>query len=381
MKSCLGIWVMTGSLLLSGIAQAAQPVNGKTAPAFGTGPVKVERIAWFPEQQSTGVAVSADNRIFISLPRISVDVPVSVAELVDGKLVTYPNEQWNGYRNAKGAANDPAHQFVTAQAIVFDHQNNLWVVDPATPHRSGPIKGGAKLVRINIATNKVDKVMYFDDKAVPEGASLNDVRFSPDDRYAYLSDVANPGHPGAIVVMDLHTGKAWRALSGDPSTQTAPDLYLMADGKKLLTPKGEGLQLNIDGIEISPDGKTFYWQALTGDTVYSVPTEELNDPERAKHVRPEAVAKTHPADGLWIDAAGQFFVSNPSEDAVEIADHVGAPLRMLFKDKRMRWPDSFAQGPDGALYVSASFIGDSPWFKPEATTTPSAIFRITAEKR
>lgn len=365
-------------IALTGAAQAAAPINGKTAPAFGSGPIKVERIAYFPEQQSTGVAVSANGRIFISLPRISVDVPVSLAELVDGKLVTYPNDAWNAYRNAKGQDNDPARQFVTAQAIVFDHQDNLWVVDPATPHRSGPLKGGAKLIRINIKTNQVEKVMYFDDQSVPEGASLNDVRFSPDDRFAYLSDVANPGHAGAIVIMDLHTGKAWRALDGDPSTQTAPDLYLMGDGKKLLTPKGEGLQLHIDGIELSPDGKTFYWQALTGDTVYSAPTAELNDPQRAQHVKATAVAKTHPADGLWIDAAGRFFVSNPSEDSVEIADHVGAPLRTLFKDKRMRWPDSFAQGPDGALYISASFIGDSPWFNPKATTTPSAVFKITA---
>lgn len=370
--------VMTG-LALAGSAQAASQ-GGKTAPAFGKGPVKVERIAWFPEQQSTGVAVSAKGRLFVSFPRISVDVPISVAELVDGKLLPYPNMQWNAYRNADTGANDAPNQLVTAQAIVFDHQDNLWIVDPATPHRSGPLKGAAKLVRINIQTNQVDKVLHFDDKAVPEGASLNDVRFSPDDRFAYLSDVANPGHPGAIVVMDLETGKAWRALSGHPSTQTAPDLFLMGDGKKLLTPSGEGLQLNIDGIEISPDGKTFYWQALTGDTVYSVPTADLNDPERAKQVKPTAVAKTHPADGLWIDAAGQFFVSNPSEDAVEIADHVGAPLRTLFKDKRMRWPDSFAQGPDGSLYVSASFIGDSPWFNPEATTTPSAVFKITPQQ-
>jgi len=380
MKLLLCSLALATGCALAGVTHATD-VNGKTAPAFGSGPVKVERIAWFPEQQNTGVAVSKSGRIFASFPRISMDVETSLAELVDGKLVTYPSKAWNGYRNANARTqgNDPAQQFVTAQAIVFDHQDNLWVVDPATPHRSGPLKGGAKLVRINLKTNEVDKVLYFDEKAVPQGASLNDVRFSPDDRFAYLSDVANPGYPGAIVIMDLHTGKAWRALSGDPSTQTAPDLYLMADGKKLLTPKGEGLQLNIDGIEISPDGKTFYWQALTGDTVYSVPTADLNDPKRAKSVQPTAVAKTHPADGLWIDAAGQFFVSNPSEDAVEIADKVGAPLRTLFKDKRMRWPDSFAQGPDGSLYVSASFIGDSPWFNPEATTTPSAIFKITPQ--
>ncbi|WAH60961.1 major royal jelly family protein [Pseudomonas silvicola] len=378
MHTMYRITALVAALLVSMAGQADQTNNGKSAPAFGSGPVKIEQVAFFPDQQSTGVAVSRTGRLFVSLPRLSLDNPISLGEVIDGKIRPYPDLAWNAYRSANGDRNKPAEQFVTAQAIVTDHQDNLWVLDPATPKRSGPIKGAVKLVKIDLARDEVVKVFYFDDIAVPEGASLNDVRFSPDDHFAYLSDVANPGHAGAIVVMDLHTGKAWRALDGDPSTQTSPDLYLMGDGKKLLGPDGKGLQLNIDGIEISPDGSTFYWQALTGDTVYSVPTADLDDPARALKAKATPVAKTHPADGLWIDRAGRFFVSNPSEDSVEVADHVGAPLTLLVKDKRMRWPDSFAQGADGALYVSASFIGDSPWFHPEAKTTPSAVFRITA---
>ena len=35
-------------------------------------------------------------------------------------------------------------------------------------------------------------------------------------------------------------------------------------------------------------------------------------------------------------------------------------------DRRLRWPDTMAEGPDSTLYVTASHIQDSFWFKPGA---------------
>jgi len=353
----------------------AAPLAGKNAPAFPQGPVKIERIAYFENQQITGVAVSHGGRIFVSLPRLTVDVPVTMGEVVDGKIVGYPDAAWNGYRNDGGARNDVKSQFVSAQAVVMDHRDNLWVVDAAAPNRTGPVQGGVKLVRVDLKTNRVAQVVHLDGATTPPLSSINDVVFSPDDRFAYLSDVGERG--GAIVVVNLETGKSWRVLDGHPSTQYDPSVDLTMDGKPLRGRDGKSLKLNIDGIAISADGATFYWQALTGKTVYSLPTAVLQDPAQAAKAQPVAVATTHAADGLWIDAAGRFFVTNPGENTIEVADHVGAPLRVLVKNDQMRWPDSLAQDASGALYVSASFIGDSPWFKPGVKTTPSAIFRIS----
>lgn len=347
---------------------------GKNAPAFPTGPVKAERIAYFPDQQITGVAVSHSGRMFVSVPRLSVDVPVTLGEVVDGKIVAYPNIGWNGYRSKGGVANDVKTQFVSAQAVVMDHRDNLWVVDAAAPNRSGPVQGGVKLVRIDLKTNQVAQVVHLGGATTPPLSSINDVRFSPDDRFAYLSDV---GERGALIVVNLDNGQSWRVLDGHPSTQYDPSVDVAADGKPLRGRDGKPLLLNVDGIAISPDGATFYWQALTGKTVYSLPTAVLQDPAKAATAQPVAVATTHVADGLWIDAAGRFFITNPGENAIEVADSVGAPLRLLVKEDGMRWPDSFAQDASGALYVSASFIADSPWFKEGVTATPSAIFKIS----
>lgn len=362
------------ALLFASVADARDAMPTPLPPA-PSGKVRLEQVAYFPDQQITGVAVSRTDRIFVALPRLTVDVPVSLGEVIEGKIHAFPDARWNGYRFFGG---DVAGQFVCAQAVVMDRQDNLWVLDSATPKRQGPVAGGPKLVKIDLKTNRVVKVYPFDAKAVPVGASLNDVRFSPDGHFAYLSDVGT--QVGALVVMDLRSGKSWRLLEGDRSTQADPEVQLHADGKQLIGRDGKSLAINVDGIEMSPDGRTFYWQALTGKTVYSLPTAVMRDPAKAARAVPKVAARTHAADGLWIDSAGRFFVSNPGEDSIEVADRVGAPLRLLVKDPRMRWPDSFSQGADGSLYFSASFIADSPWFKPAATTTPSAILRIVAEQ-
>ncbi len=333
----------------------------------------LKEIVAFPEQQITGIAVSKDGRIFVNLPRWTLDVPVSVGEVKDGYITPFPDSSWNAYRNSAGASNKPKEQFVCVQSVVFDHEGFLWALDPASPGQQGPIKDGPKLVKIDIHGGKVVAVVAFDETVAPPGSYLNDVRFSPDDHFAYITD---SGIKGAIVVVDLHTKQARRILDGDPATQFEKSVEVNVDGAPLRRPDGRAPQFAADGVALSPDGATLYWQALTGKTLYSLPTAAAQDP--AQSVKPTTVATTHPADGLWIDAAGHFFITNPEQNSVEVADKPGEGLRTLVKDDRLRWPDSFGQGADGTLFVTASHIQDSPWFRPEAKATPSAIFRIDA---
>lgn len=64
------------------------------------------------------------------------------------------------------AANQPTRQFVTAHAIVTDHQYNLWVFDPATPKRSGPAY--ASIHRGNVSVQAViDRVAAINEVDLP----------------------------------------------------------------------------------------------------------------------------------------------------------------------------------------------------------------------
>ncbi|MFC7737379.1 L-dopachrome tautomerase-related protein [Roseomonas sp. GCM10028921] len=110
----------------------------------------------------------------------------------------------------------PERRFVCVPSVVVDPQDNLWVLDPAAPDMMGPVKQGPKLVRTDIRTNTVAKVIPVPERVAPPGSYLNDLRFSPDGRTAYLTD---SGIKGALVVLDTASGAARRVLDGHPSTQ------------------------------------------------------------------------------------------------------------------------------------------------------------------
>jgi len=355
------------------LAQGTTPAGGRPAADFARGG-RLEQIASFPDRQITGITVTRGNRVFVCLPRWTVDVPVSVAELRDGALRAYPDEAWNAYRNA--APERPAERFVCVQSVVA-HGDDLWVLDPAAPGQMGPVRNGPKLVRIDLRTDRVAQVIAVPSTVATPGSYMNDLRVSPDGRWGYVTD---SGTPGALIVVDLRAGRARRALADHPSVRLEEDVIPQFEGRPLRRPDGRPPLFAADGIALSPDGATLYWQALTGRTLYSIPTATLRDANATPQRIGAAVRRvgtTHVADGLWMDAAGRLYVTNPETSAVEVADRPGAPLRVIAQDARMRWPDTMSQGPDGALYVTASHIQDSPWFKPDATATPSSVWRIT----
>ncbi|WOD16894.1 SMP-30/gluconolactonase/LRE family protein [Paraburkholderia kirstenboschensis] len=213
-------------------------------------------------------------------------------------------------------------------------------------------------------TEEVTQVIRFDEKVAPQGSYLNDVRFSPDGRHAYLTDA---GAKGALVVVDLQTGRARRVLDGHPSTQPEKDVVVKTDGQELRRSDGRGVEFAADSVALSHDGRTLYWKALTGRTLYRITTDALENPrlsEKDLEARAEPVAETEPTDGLWIDRRGRLYLSAIEQDAVKVRE--GDRITTLVQDKRLRWPDTFSEGSDGTIYVTSSHIQDMSWFKPEA---------------
>ena len=227
----------------------------------------------------------------------------------------------------------------------------------------------------------------------PQGSYLNDVRFSPDDHVAYITD---SGAKGALVVVDLTNGSARRVLDGDPSTQPDKGVTVTWDGRPLRRPDGRGVEFSADGIALSADGKTLYWQAIKGRTLYSLPTDALN-PGLLTSVTPEAVGDgglrgkiatvgdNCPADGLLISRHdGKMYVTGPETNSVRVRDLAkhGSTTTTVVQDDRLHWPDTFAEGPNGAIYFTTSHIQDSAFFKPDAPIAlPTELWRITPDAK
>ena len=375
--------LLAAALPFCALPASAQAPTAVSAPPSGT----LTPVARF-DHQVTGVTVSKDGRIFVNFPRWTEDSPISVAELKDGKPVAYPDAEWNSWRNARMDEVDPKTHFVCVQSVVADAQDRLWVVDAAAPAMAATVKDGPKLVAIDLKTNTVARTIPFDASVAPQGSYLNDVRIAPDGKTAYLTD---SGAEGALVVVDIDSGKARRLLSGDPSTMPDKSVTVTYDGKPLRRPDGRGVEFSADGIALSPDGKTLYWQAIKGKMLYSLPTEALTGWATASIV-PEAltdrslsgkivtVGENGPADGLIIlRSDGRMYVTSPQDNAIKVRELTGTNtgLTVLIQDERLRWPDTFGEGPDGTLYVTTSHIQDSAFFKEGAPTAlPTELWSL-----
>jgi len=338
---------------------------------------EVQVVAQSPDRLWTGVGVSGEGRIFVNYPRWGGPYTNAVEEILpDGSRVPYPNEAWNNWRPGES---DPAQGFVCVQSVHVDDENRLWVLDPAAPGFQGPLPGGAKLVQIDLDTNQVQRVYTFDQTIAPPGAYLNDVRVETETETAYITDSGR----GAIVVLDLPSGRARRLLSQHPSTKAEPDVTPVIDDRPLTQggdPRADPPRIHSDGLALDREFGWLYYQALTSRTLHRVPTEALRDPNltpRDLAQRVERLGRTVMTDGMLMDDAGHIYFSAIEQNAI-VYRRRDAVLLTLARDDSLAWPDSFAQGPGGDLYITTSQIHRTPMFSAEDEwpQTPYLLLRL-----
>lgn len=323
--------------------------------------------------QITGITVSRSGRMFVNFPRWSDKYLNAVVEVMkDGSVKPYPDEYWNRWDNKPENA---GKQFVCVQSVVADEADSLWILDPAAPLLATVVPGGPKLVRVDLRTNQVTRVYAFGAETAKPSSYLNDIRIDLKRNTAYMTESG----VGGIVVLDLTTGKAHRALDGHPSVMAEPNTSITINGKAVLGPTGKAPQFNADGIALSHDGEYLYYQALTGSTLYRVRTSALRgggDPARAV----ERVAKTFPVDGIWMDAKDRIYLSGLNQSAIFRIDRDGQ-IRQLATDRRLVWPDTFSEGPDGAIYITASHINEGPQYNggKSSRTMPYSVFKLNSK--
>ena len=82
-------------------------------------------------RQWTGVAVSQEERVFVTYPRWSEGIPFTVGEVdVKANTITpFPS----GVMNAWGPGLAPEEHLICVQALYVDKDDFLWILDPANP--------------------------------------------------------------------------------------------------------------------------------------------------------------------------------------------------------------------------------------------------------
>ena len=333
---------------------------------------ELQEMASFPSQQVTGVAVSLKSgRIFVNFPYWSDDHSISVAEIVNGQPRPFPNEEWN----KPGSSNS---HFICVQSVVVDDQDNLWILDPAAPKMQEIVKGGPKLVKVDLTTNQVVQTIPFGEDVASRKSYLNDVRIDTHANTAFITDSAT----GAIIVVDLKSGKARRLLHDDASTQPEKDFQLTVDGKKLVDQKTKKPpQIASDGIALDTTNGYLYYHALTGHTFYRIKTSYLSDEKLSEHdleSKVENLGQTPPPDGMLESPDGSVYLTDLEGDGIVRWDVNTHNLEPVIADKRLLWPDTMSWGPNHELYVTASQIQNMPRFNNgrSSRTEPYKVWKI-----
>lgn len=325
--------------------------------------------------QLTGVAKSADGRLFTNYPLWSDTYRYALAEVQElNRCIPYPNEQMNSWKPGQSGED----KWVCVQAVYIDDNNTMWVVDPAAPHMEQVYENSHKLVKINLETNSIERIYPF--RGVASNKSyINDVQVDTERQFAYLTN----SNEGGILVVDLNSGKIRQVLQDHYSVKSDPDFIFMIDGQQLMK-DGKPVKMHSDGIALTPDGQWLYYKPLTDNKLYRIQTTYLRDEGLAApelEAKVEDLGKFTVTDGMIFDKKGNLYFGDMQNYSLL---RISPDLQMttIVKDDRLIWPDSYSISEDGYLYISCSQIHKQPNYNEGVNrrTSPYTIYRLKLEE-
>jgi sugar lactone lactonase YvrE len=361
-------------ILATGILVAVQ--NYGKAHDFGKVGPPLETVKAFGDDfRLVGIGVSAKGRVFATAPSSQVRSRFSMVEVdpKTGTVTPYPDASWNNFSEQ----GDGRSEWISVQALWVDKSDHLWALDSSLPNvdqeRLPP-----KLVEFDLSTNRI--VRQYDFKGtVSAKDSLNDVRIDIVHGYAYLT---NAGNKGSLVVLDLKSGEARQMLVGDRSTFADPSQHLMIGNQVALRPDGSAVEVQADGIALSPDAQWLYYRPLTDHNYWRVPTAalrdaKLSDTELAKNV--EYLGSSVLSGGLIMDKTGTLYggdLEHKTVVALTPASTKKLRSKIFVSDRsKLSWADGFAIS-GGYLYIADSHLWEVAFKNDLPRSGPFTIFRV-----
>ncbi len=335
---CLKYTGFAWPALAAAAATTAPPSNG------------LKLVAQSGQAVWNGVAITSDGRVLVTLPRIANQGGPSLARIDAGRdVVPYPDAAWNGAgdRPAHPAKDGPGAVFVGVTAIREAPDAALWVVDSGVPGFGKPmVHGGARLIRIDPATNQVTRILTVPEQALRQKSLLGEIRFNG--THAYIADSGAPG----LLVLDTDTGDIRRVLDQAPALTARRPLTVdgatLRDADKAPIPGGVRL-------EVSPDGATLYLQPACGplSRIDTALLDDLKQPDAAVAAGVSFWYDTPAVGGTAIMPDGTLLLTDLEDDSV-LALSPERVVSVLVRDPRLHWADAPFLGHDGTLTIPVS---------------------------
>ncbi|MFT8523350.1 L-dopachrome tautomerase-related protein [Gluconobacter oxydans] len=334
------------ALVMGGVSVSVQPTSSRA---------QTLRIEATSTSMDWNAVALANGHVFVAGPRWTGFTGPAVGILTKSKDVTpFPNAQWNAWKPGQEAM----HRFVSVNALHTAPDGTLWVVDTGTPSFGGtPVPDGAKLVRIDPATGHVLRIYPLGSGITQAGSYVDDIRFNG--RHAYLTDAGK----AALIVLDTETGQARRVLENHASTHAQPGRPIVIEGHVVESRPHHPLLVNVDPLEVSPDGKWLYFGPLEGPWS-RVPTALLDDPGVSSKTLAAAVqpwADLPPIGGSAMGADGTLYFTALKDNSLYRRDASGQ-ISKVISDPRLHWADAPALASDGRLWIPVAQLDRLPQF-------------------
>jgi sugar lactone lactonase YvrE len=329
------------------------------SPAFcQTSKVDVEQVAAI-SQPIGNMTFTPDNRKFFSIHPF-YKPQLRVAELTSSTTFKpFPNLDWNTPK----AHSDKYLDDVLG--LRGDENGIVWILDMGNRNKITP-----KVVGWNTKKNALEKILYIPAPASLPSSQLNDLVIDNKNHAIYIADEdvgpGGDGSKGALVVIDMQTGKSRRLLQGTTSTR-AEKIPVIVNGKELKVNSPDGtkriLTIGNDGIAADKDFKWLYYGPMNGLSLYRLKISDilntsLDDKKLATLV--ERYSDKTNNGGITIDSVGNIYSTEPENRAIGIIPADTKKYRQFVKDERCSWPDGVSYSPDGYMYFSDSQIAKAP---------------------
>lgn len=322
------------------------------------------------EQPPGNVTVTPDGQVIFSQHQF-FEPRHRVVTLTDDGVTPFPNAAW---ATPPGPDGTGLHAVL---GIVADQRGIVWMADNGAPQ--------PRIVAWDTRRDELHRVITLPRHAAPEGAFPNDLAVDLAHDALYLADFGGP--EPALIVVDLDTGHARRVLAGH-ETVVPEDVDMTVEGRTVTqgaNADAAPARVGVNPIAIDPTNTWVYYGAMNGTRVYRVRATDLLDAGLSREElagRVEVYGEKPVSDGITVDADGNVYITDLGNDAVGVTRPDGSYERLI-RDDRLSWPDGFAAGPDGHVYVTANQLHRSPFLNngENAAEPPFHVLRFPATGR
>jgi len=331
------------------------PIGGDSIDEGYAPSTNVEVIGRFREAQPSGIAILPDHRLVLGFPRSLHDHQGPRLALFDhGTISPFPDA-------------DSQARFVSPLGMTVDANGQLWVLDEGILADKGTVPGAARLIHIDPGSARIVEEIPLSAPALRSDSHPNDLRIDlthGDRGTAFITDSSLTVHP-ALIVVDIANGTQRRILADTIPVMPRRGFLAVLDGRaSRYDPDHPTMaQAGANGIGLSADQQTLFWQPLTSRELYSAPTTVLADPKATEteiefSVKDEGEAGM--GDGMATAPDGRLFLTDIERHGILVRAPDGT-ISVVAHDPRLIAPDGLAYS-NNTLYATIGQWSRQPAF-------------------